>query len=126
PPRARRDESGGFFMKLVLKLLLGAVVLMLLGAGGFAAYVAVDGIPRYHPAKVDLKVDITPERVARGKTISSLLCKECHFDAGTGRLSGRRMLDLPETFGAAFSRNITQDRERGIGAWTDGEIAYLL
>src|SRR5262245_20225661 len=55
-----------------------------------------------------------------------MLCVACHMDTDTGKLSGHRMPDLPPQFGAAFSGNITQDRETGIGAWTDGEIAYLL
>ena len=71
-------------------------------------------------------MESTPERVARGKLISEMLCKECHFDAATGRLTGQRMADVPKELGAAYSKNITQDPQHGIGAWSDGEIAYLL
>jgi mono/diheme cytochrome c family protein len=75
---------------------------------------------------VDLKVEVTPERVARGKRHAELLCAGCHFDSGTAGLTGKKMVDLPAQFGQAWSKNITQDEEKGIGAWTDGEIAFLL
>ena len=71
-------------------------------------------------------MEVTPERVARGKVISNMLCSSCHLDSKTGRLTGHRIPDLPPEFGAAYSKNITRDKEVGIGAWTDGEIAFLL
>ena len=37
-----------------------------------------------------------------------------------------RLPDLPAEFGAAFSKNITHDKDVGIGAWTDGELAFML
>lgn len=113
-------------MKPVLKILGGLLLLLVLVAGGFLAKVALTGIPSYPVEKVDLKVEVTPERVARGKLISNMMCNQCHLDSKTGRLTGQHMADLPPEFGKAFSKNITGDREVGIGAWTDGEIAYLL
>lgn len=113
-------------MKLVFKILGGLLLLILIVAGGFAAFVAIDGIPSYPTGKVDLKVEVTPERVARGKVIANMLCSQCHLDTRTGRLTGHRLPDLPAQFGAAYSKNITHDREVGIGAWTDGEIAFML
>lgn len=101
----------------------GALVLLVAAA---LAYVAATGIPRYAPQKVELKVEATPERVARGKRIAEMLCADCHFDERTGTLAGRRMPDLPPQFGVAYAANITRDPETGIGSWTDGEIAYLL
>ena len=35
------------------------------------------------------------------------------------------MLDAPPEFGEVYSQNITQDKEHGIGNWTDGELIYL-
>jgi mono/diheme cytochrome c family protein len=55
-----------------------------------------------------------------------MLCAGCHKDPATGVLTGSRMADAPPQFGVIYSSNITQDREYGIGAWTDGEIAYLI
>jgi mono/diheme cytochrome c family protein len=113
-------------MRKVLKyagyLLLGAIII----AGGFALFIAMRGVPKYEPGHVSLKVEVTPERVARGRNIAGMLCAGCHLDPTTQVLTGRRMTDLPEKFGTVYSRNITQDSVQGIGAWTDGEIAYLL
>jgi mono/diheme cytochrome c family protein len=55
-----------------------------------------------------------------------LLCAGCHLDNETSSLAGKPMPDLPPQFGSSHSANITRDPETGIGAWTDGEIAYLL
>lgn len=113
-------------MRKALKVLGLALLAVVLLAGAAAAYIAATGIPHYAPGRVELKVDVTPERVARGRRSAQMLCVACHLDTNTRRLSGRRMPDLPPQFGVATSANITQDRETGIGAWTDGEIAYLL
>src|SRR5262249_40627424 len=44
----------------------------------------------------------------------------------TGKLTGKLMSDAPREFGEIHSRNITQSKEHGIGAWSDGEIIVLL
>ena len=103
-------------------LVLGVIVL----GGSFAAFVAIDGIPKYTPRKIDLKVESTPERVARGKRYVQTLCATCHMDPTTRKLTGKQMLDAPERVWDDLLRNITKHPERGIGGWTDGEIAYLL
>jgi len=113
-------------IKKVLKIVLGLVLLIVILAGGFASYVAIDGIPSYKTQVVDLKVEVTPERVARGKVISNMMCGQCHLNTKTGRFTGHQLPDLPPQFGVAFSRNITQDKDVGIGSWTDGEIAFML
>jgi mono/diheme cytochrome c family protein len=113
-------------MRKALKVLGLALLVVVLILGAAAAYIALSGIPRYTPGKVQLTVDVTPERVARGRRTADMLCVACHMDADTGKLSGHRMPDVPPQFGVAYSANITQDKENGIGAWTDGEIAYLL
>jgi mono/diheme cytochrome c family protein len=113
-------------MKLFFKILGGLILVLLLVVGGFLAFVAYDGIPKYPVKPPDLKIEITPERVARGKVISNMLCSECHLDNKTGRLTGHKLPDLPPEFGAAYSANLTHDKNVGIGSWTDGEIAFLL
>jgi mono/diheme cytochrome c family protein len=113
-------------VKKILKWLGGAAAVLALALGGFAGYVASRPLPRYPVRQTAFTVEATPERVARGKRHVELLCAGCHFDSSTGGLTGKRMVDLPPQFGVAFSKNITSDREKGIGAWTDGEIAYLL
>lgn len=105
-----------------LLIILGIVIVL---AGGFAAFIAIRGIPHYTAQKIDLKVQSTPERIERGRQLSSMLCNDCHMDPNTGKLTGRKMDEISQ-FGEVYSKNITQDAEHGIGKWTDGEIAYLL
>jgi mono/diheme cytochrome c family protein/cytochrome c553 len=113
-------------MKKLLKWLgLGLAVLVVLIAA-MAAYVAATPIPSYSTQKVDFPVEVTPERVARGKLSIEMLCAGCHMDSATGGLTGKRMPDLPTQFGEAWSRNITAHPVKGIGSWTNGEIAFLL
>jgi hypothetical protein len=113
-------------MKKLLKWLgLGLAVLMVLIAA-MAAFVAATPIPSYPTQKVDFRVEVTPERVARGKLSIEMLCAGCHMDSATGGLTGKRMPDLPTQFGEAWSRNITAHPVKGIGSWTNGEIAFLL
>ena len=113
-------------LKKLLKWLLIAVGGVAVLAGGFALFIHLRGIPSYPTQKINLRVESTPERIANGRKIVNLLCAECHFDQGTNRLTGKLMMDLPDIFGKAYSRNITQDPTFGIGAWTDGDIAFLL
>ncbi len=113
-------------MRKVLKglgVFLGALVV---AVGGFVAYCAIDGVPHFKQPAVDVKVEVTPERVARGKKFVSLLCAECHKNPTSGKLTGKLMEDAPREFGEIRSRNITQSKERGIGAWTDGELVAIL
>ena len=111
----------------ILAYLVGAAALIFaLGA----AYFYFKGIPTfaYAPTPEILQLKVTPDstRVARGAKIASLLCNECHKDHKTGRLTGRLMEGLPKEFGRVATLNITQDKDKGIGAWTDGELYYLL
>jgi mono/diheme cytochrome c family protein len=91
----------------------------------FALYANITGIPKYEVQQMDLKVEITPERVAQGQKIASMECIACHA-AQDGKLTGRYLKELPAEFGEIHSRNITNDPEVGIGSWTDGEIYMLL
>src|SRR5262245_63862869 len=54
-----------------------------------------------------------------------MLCAGCHMNVQTGKLSGADM-KIDDPFGKIYSYNITQHPTKGIGAWTDGEIAFLL
>src|SRR5215203_785812 len=112
-------------MKKALRYLLILLGVILIAAGGFAAFVALRGVPSYTAEKIELKVEASTARVEKGQKLASMLCSGCHMDPNTGKFSGRHMADIPQ-FGAVYSRNITQHPESGIGKWTDGEIAYLL
>jgi mono/diheme cytochrome c family protein len=113
-------------MKKALLVLGLAALVVVLGAGGFLLYVSMTGIPRYEPGHLQVKVDVTPEKVARGRKYVGLLCASCHMDPTTRKLTGKRMADSPPEFGLIFSKNITRDPTVGIGSWTDGELIYFL
>jgi mono/diheme cytochrome c family protein len=104
-------------------IALGGLVAV---AAGLAAYVEIDGVPRYEAKPPDLHVAITPERVARGQKLATLICADCHENDRTHVLTGKHLAEMPKEFGVVFSKNITRHPEKGIGRWTDGEIAYLL
>lgn len=119
----------GGMTKRILKLMMGVVGGVAVLAGGFLAYVQVTGIPRYAPPTANLaslKVEVTPERVERGRKFAGVLCAGCHMDPTTKQLTGKRMEDAPAEFGVLVSKNITRHPTKGIGAWTDGELLYLL
>src|SRR5215475_1353228 len=113
-------------MRKVIRFAGLALLVLVVAAGAFAVYVAVSGIPKYPAGGIERRVEITPERVERGRKYASLSCISCHQDPTTGKLTGKRLMDLPGQFGAAFSKNITKDPVHGIGAWTDGELLYFL
>jgi mono/diheme cytochrome c family protein len=56
-----------------------------------------------------------------------LFCVQCHADPSTGLLSGRRLGEIPAALSpAAYAANITRHPEKGIGAWSDGQLVYFL
>ena len=63
----------------VLGILLGLAAIVI---GGFAAFIALRGIPDYDPqmpeAVASLKVAPDSTRIERGAKIATLLCNECH------------------------------------------------
>jgi mono/diheme cytochrome c family protein len=108
-------------LKIIGTLALVLVLILLIGA----SFIHFRGIPSYETGKVNLTVPITPERVQQGQKLASVMCVECHYGSDD-KLSGKLLTDLPKEFGKIYSRNITQDKEVGIGSWTDGELYYLL
>ena len=113
-------------MKKFLKALLIIVSVIVIVVIGFVSFIAIRGIPKYETQTINLKVESTPTRVAHGKKLASMLCVKCHMDPQTGKLTGKFMADVPKELGEIYSRNITNDKEAGIGNWTDGELAFLL
>lgn len=113
-------------MKKILKIVgIIAAILVLILLTGFL-FVTIRGIPTYEVEKIDYNVSITSESIEQGKKLTLMLCANCHMNPETGKLTGTRMADVPSEFGEIFSQNITQDKEFGIGNWTDGELVYLL
>jgi mono/diheme cytochrome c family protein len=113
-------------VRVLVKWALRAVLAVSLVALASVTFLEIRGIPSYPPPRVDVHVEVTPERVARGKKWAASLCNACHTDPLTRRLTGRRLDDVPAAFGTIWSKNITRDPVHGIGAWTDGELVTLL
>lgn len=113
-------------MKKVLKFLgiVVLVVVLLLAVGGL--FIQVRGIPSYDVPEVEYQAVATSESIARGKKLVNSLCTSCHRDPVTGKITGTHMKDAPKEFGTIYSMNITQDKESGIGNWTDAELLVLL
>lgn len=113
-------------MKKAIRIVLWIVGLVALVIIGFVSFVAIRGVPTYDvPAAANVHVDVTPVRVERGAKIAQLLCIQCHTGAND-LLTGKLIADAPAEFGQIYSANITQDKEAGIGGWTDNELIYLL
>jgi len=113
-------------MKRILQwigLVVGILALLLI-IGGIT--INARGIPNYENNAPELSFEYTPERVEKGERIVTMVCAECHRSEKGNVLTGKKLLDIPKAFGTAYSPNITNDPENGIGAYTDGEIAYLL
>lgn len=113
-------------MKKLLKIIGYLVLLVIVVIGGFAAFISIRGVPSYDVNVPQVaKIEVTPERVAHGKKIASMLCNNCHFNSATGKFTGREMTEVTE-FGKIVSRNITQDPEIGIGKWSDAQLTYFI
>jgi mono/diheme cytochrome c family protein len=122
----RKEEE---VKRIVVRILLVLVVLV----GGGLAWLALRS-PAMRPPSNE-KIASTPERLARGEYLVEHVadCMGCHSDhhwdrfaipvkAGTKGQGGfpfDKKLGVP---GLVQAQNVTQDREYGLGDWTDGEI----
>lgn len=118
-------------MNSKLKTTLYIVLPLAFAASGGVTYLAARK-PATAPAST-IRVEITPERVARGKYIFENLadCAGCHSPRDMAKytappIEGRigagfefpRELGMP---GRVVAPNLTPDPETGLGKWTDGE-----
>lgn len=111
-------------MKKILKItgiILGSILLILLVAASFFNFA-----PKkvYEVNAPDLKVTVDSAAVADGKRTAQMVCFQCHMN--NGKLTGGVMETENSPFGLIHTPNITQDKDFGIGAYTDGELALLL
>ena len=114
-------------MKRIIGITLRLLGVILVAILGIAAYVQIKGIPTYKPIiPTDFKADATPQRVEHGLKSVTLACYDCHVSKEENQLSGKFIADMPKEFGVVYSKNITKHPDKGIGKWTDGEIAYFL
>lgn len=114
-------------MKKVIKILawtLGVVLLLLLS---FVAFIKFKSLPDYQT--VDLKtvnVSSTPTQIALGKKLVELNCAGCHRPEGRQFVGGLfEDLAANKAFGDIYVPNITQDKESGIGNYTQAELYRL-
>src|SRR5690348_5341774 len=94
-------------LKRGLKIAGWVLAGLALAAGAFVLYVELSWPLRFPVRHVDAKVEITSERLARGKVLVSVRCVACHYDQKTGALTGTRVIGEPDAFGDHYSRNIT-------------------
>jgi cytochrome c2 len=112
-------------MKKIFKVLVITIIVIVILTGITAAFVSLRNIPKYPAEKKDITVEITPARVEQGVKLASMLCRNCHYNDNTGKFTGRALTEVSQ-FGNLYSRNITQDKDAGIGSWTDGELIYFI
>lgn len=113
---------------LRISLIIFASVIILL-IGGYL-YVLLK-YPDAGPAP-DMKITATPEMLERGKYLANSFaaCMDCHSQRNFDKLGGPMIPgtegkggeDFGEGAGYVPAKNITSDKETGLGNWTDGEI----
>lgn len=104
--------AGGGLLTLIF------VVLTTAGANGMRKMYT----PRGRPVR-DLKVEITPERVARGQHVANTMCVGCHSMNGQLPLSGGKNLsDEPGVPPLGILQPINLTPAGPLKDWTDGEI----
>ncbi|MEO8765717.1 MAG: hypothetical protein ABI416_15560 [Ginsengibacter sp.] len=112
-------------MKKALKVILIILIVVIAIAGILALFINFRGMPVYKAGKISIQVTATPEKIANGKKLASMLCVNCHYNSQTQKFTGRLLSDIPQ-FGEIHSANITQDPIAGIGKWSDGELIYFI
>lgn len=101
-------------------VLLAAVLAVALS--GVSALTAT-GIVRQHSRSApvpDLKVETTPERIARGRAVADGFCAGCHSKSGGLSGGGDVGKDLPLPIGSFVPANLTP--AGALKHWSDGEI----
>ncbi|WP_439880001.1 c-type cytochrome [Pontibacter sp. MBLB2868] len=120
-------------MKKALKIV-GYVVMVIVAIAAAAVLYLQYAFPKVDAAPA-IAVPKTPALVERGEYIANhvAVCIDCHSTRDWSRYSGPlapgtegkggdifdHSLGFPGTF---YARNITSDKETGLGNWTDGEI----
>ena len=122
-------------MKQIKKVLKWTSVLLLVLVAGVSIIAATRQHIKYEAPYPDIKASADPAVIARGRHLALNVahCVGCHSTANVDSidfnkedipLSGGHLFDLP--VGKIYSRNITPDKETGIGNYTDAEIARAL
>ena len=120
--------------KTVVLGLLAVIVLLVVGALSAVGWQVVLG-PDARPTSAE-KFEVTEARLARGKYLAEgpASCFHCHTEHDYSNpeypiLQDKKgagwAMPIPE-LNHISARNITQDRETGLGNWTDDEIARAI
>lgn len=111
-------------MKKVLKIAgiaVGALTLLVLA---LAAWIRFSPLPRYESKSIPVSITTDSAALALGQKMVQTECVICHMGAD-GKLSGRQFTKSDNPFGEIWSANITNHPDKGIGGYSDGELAYL-
>ncbi|MDZ4713039.1 MAG: hypothetical protein SGI89_12035 [bacterium] len=113
---------------LKISVIIFSVIIVLLFVG--YAYITI----RYPdvPLAPDMKIISTPEMIERGKYLATgfASCIDCHSERNFSKFGsplttgteGKCAADFAEAAGFEPAKNISSDKQTGIGSWTDGEI----
>ena len=99
-----------------LLTILLALIAVLIGVGFYKVY-----SPRGNPV-VEVKIDLTPDQLARGEHLANFICSSCHSTNDQLPLSGGKDLaeEIPIPLGHLIPPNLTPAGP--LKDWTDGEI----
>lgn len=120
-------------LRILKRILVGLGVLLLLGLG-FVVVKFYILLPKVRPAQ-NLTAPKTPEAIERGRYLAENVCGciTCHSKVVEGK-PGPELVEGFKGAGRDYepdmgpknkglrSKNLTPDKESGLGAWTDGEI----
>ncbi|WP_147201981.1 cytochrome c [Segetibacter aerophilus] len=117
------------------KILKWTVLIILTIVGGIAIVTATSQHKKFTAPYPAIKATIDMAVIARGKHLVFDIahCADCHSKANVDSLmqlgqdvplSGGKLFALP--LGNIYTKNITPDKETGIGKFTDAEIARIL
>lgn len=121
------------WLKLTLKILAGLVAAIVLLVLGVVIYVSATwDKPVDRPVR-EMTASMDSATIAHGEFLFkySTTCWMCHSPRRSidGLPSGGAVEDLRDFgpgFGLFYMKNITPDKETGIGTWTDGEIVRAI
>jgi mono/diheme cytochrome c family protein len=112
-------------MKKTLKIIgivVGSVLAILLILG---LYINFKGIPKYEVREISVNIPPADSAtLAHGKKLAQMVCAGCHLSEG--KLQGKKMVDVPATFGEIYAQNITGHPTKGIGRYSDAELVHFL
>jgi mono/diheme cytochrome c family protein len=99
------------------------VSVLLAGVASIVSALALTGLVKAHSRSAPIRsviVEMSPEKIARGKAVADSFCSGCHSVKGT--LTGGMDLgnDLPVPVGSFVSSNLTPAGR--LKRWSDGEI----